>query len=109
MATVVPFDDQYIDPNANYTPSGWSKVFGFFDGVTGVADRVTGLTENYRDIATNVTDGRRSIWDLKRDKEEFDQDQLLEKATTLRGDNKTQLYVIGAVALAAVVLLTTQR
>jgi len=85
---------------------GWLKVFSALDGVRGVTDRAQAIVGDVTDISDDVTGARRTIFELKRDKDEFGQDQFLEKVTVLRGDNVTQMWVIGAVALGALLLFS---
>lgn len=95
---------EYIDPDQNYTGSGWSKVFGFLDGVGGVADRLGGITDTAADISQNLTDAKRAPWELRRDKEAFDQQQFLDKLKVKRGDNRV-LYLTAAAGAVALVLV----
>jgi len=85
---------------------GWQKVFGFLDGVRGATDRVEAISGDVAGTVENVTDARRSVWELRRDKNEFDQDQFLEKLKVQRGDNVKQYWVFGAVALGVIVIFT---
>jgi len=94
----------YLDDPKSYAGKGWQNIWGFLDGVRGVTDRAEGITGDVAGIVTKYSEADRSLWELRRDKSAFGQDQFLEMLKVNRGDNIKQYYVIGAVALAAVVL-----
>lgn len=84
--------------------SGWKKTWKWLDGLSGGVARIGNTTEGLAGIAGNIADGQRAIWEVKRDKEAFNQDQFLELFTTKRGDN-VKLYYAGAAVATAVVFL----
>lgn len=98
-------DDRYLPKNENLAGPGWWSVWGFFDGLRGVTDRIEGITGDYAGTVGNLTGADRVKWELKADKEAFDQQQKLDWLTTDRGDNKVQMYVIGAAAVAVIALM----
>ena len=95
-----------IDPDDNFTPDTFKGVFGFLDGVGGITRRAGDIIEDVTDISDDVVGARRTVFDLKRDKEEFEQDQQLEKFKILRGDNVQLYYVLGVVGVAVVLLFS---
>jgi len=103
--TVANPADGYLDPNKSYAGKGWSKSWGFLDGVGGLVDRVGHLTESGAGIAGDIATGKRSMWEVQRDKDEFDQQQRLELFKIERGDNLKLYYAGAAVAVALVVMM----
>lgn len=90
--------------NANSTPSGWSGVWGFLDGLGGAADRVGGIVNTVADGAEDIARGRGAIADQRLDVQQRELSMALELAGFQRGDN-VQLYWAGAAVAAAVVFL----
>lgn len=99
---------QYIDDYSSRAGSGWNKLFGFFDGVRGVTDRVEAIAGDVAGTQMAITEGKRAKFELRRDKQQFEQDQFLEKVTTQRGDNRVWIYAIGGVAALGVVMLVSK-
>lgn len=99
-------EDDYIPTRTNTVGKGWSGIFSFLNGVRGVTDRVEGITDDVAGIGTNIVDTKRQFWELNRDKQIATTDDLLTRDGWERGDNIKKYYVIGAVALGGVVLLS---
>lgn len=97
----------YLGEPVSYAGEGWKKVWGFFDGVRGVTDRVEGITGDLAGTVNTVTETKRNIWDLKSDKEAFEQSQQLERVKVMRGDN-VKLYAVAGAAAVALILLTVR-
>lgn len=95
----------YLENPTSYAGDGWKGIFGFLDGVRGVTDRVEGIAGDGAGIAGKIADGKRSLWELRRDKDAFEQRQFLDLLKVNRGDNVKLYYVAGAAALAIVVLM----
>lgn len=108
-AAVAGNEDDYIPTRSNDVGKGWQGVFNFLNGVRGVTDRVEGITDDVADIGDNIVNTKRKFWELRRDKQDAVTDDLLTRQGWERGDNIQRYYVIGAVALGGVVLLSMGR
>ncbi len=95
-----------IDPDANYTSPGFRPILGFFDGISALTGRVEGISGDVADISSNLTDARRAPWELRRDQEQFENDEFLDKIKVQRGDNKIVYFAAAAAAVAIVVVMS---
>lgn len=86
------------------TPNGWGGVWGFFDGLGGTVDRLGGIVNTVADGAEDVARGRAAIADQQADERERELDLALTLAGFERKDNQLQMWVIGAAAVALVVI-----
>ena len=86
--------------------SGWGGVWGFMDGISGVATRLGGIVNTVADGAEDVARGRAAIDNQQKDEQQREIDQALEIAGFERKDNVTQMWVIGAAAVALILILT---
>ena len=100
-AGVAGTEDEVAAPN-----KGWASVWGFFDGLRGVTSRVGGIADDVGQVGAAIADTKRDFWELSRDKQIAATDDVLTRAGWERGDNIQKYYVIGAVALAGVAILT---
>lgn len=83
---------------------GWEKVFGFIDGVGGVADRVAGIVDTTADAAEDVARGRAAISQQAQARQQADLDMALQLQGFERGDNRLMIFAVGAAAVAVIVL-----
>jgi len=101
---VVERPDDYIEDQTTPPNNG---LQGILDGISSAMNSVEGITESGSGIAQNIADGKRAEWEVRRDKQAFDQDQFLELLKTERGDNIKQYWVVGAAAVALILIMTT--
>ncbi|MCD9147865.1 hypothetical protein [Pseudophaeobacter flagellatus] len=106
MATEATGDVGHPD-DTNYAGDGWKKVWGFFDGLAGVADRVEGVTEDLSDTSDHIVDAKRGWFELRRDERDAETADMLAKSAWQRGDNVelTKYWALGAAALVAVLII----
>lgn len=83
----------------------WGKVWGFFDGLGGVADRVGGIVDTVADGAEDVARGRAAIHEEQQNRQQRDIDMALQLAGFERGDNRLMIVAVGAAAVALIFLL----
>lgn len=89
---------------ASAVPSGWTGVWGFMDGLGGAVDRLGGIVNTVADGAEDVARGRDAIAAQRDADAQRDLDLALQLAGFDRGDNETQMWVIGAAAVALIVI-----
>jgi len=107
-AVTNPRGNDPLDPNS-LAPDGFVPVLGILDGLAGATRRISTITDFGAEAVGNVTEARRSIFELRADEEAFEQDQFIELAGFQRGDNLTQYYVFGAVAVAVLGVVLISR
>lgn len=90
---------------ATPAPAGWAGVWGFVDGLGGAADRLGGIIDTAADAAEDVARGRGAIADQQQTKQSRDIDMMLQMRAFRRGDNRVQMLVIAAAAVALVLIL----
>lgn len=90
--------------NQTETPKGFEGVFGFLDGLGGVAGRLGGIVDTGADAAEDIARGKGALANQQQDQSQRDLDQLLELRGFNRQDNVTQMWVIGAAAVAVIFL-----
>jgi hypothetical protein len=103
--------DDYFDfgpqnPTGQYAKSreNLDGVLGFFDGVSSLANSVGRTVGTVADTRAAWAGGQAAVDDTILSREEREQGILLTAAGFERGDNVQMYYVVGAVALALVVL-----
>ena len=88
----------------NKSRGGLDGLLGFFDGVSGVANSAARTVGSITDISEDITAARRARNDERLDREAREQALLRDMAGFQRGDNVKLYWVIGAAAVAMVVL-----
>lgn len=90
-------------------PNGWGGVWGVLDGFGGVADRLGGIVNTVADGAEDVARGRDAIDKQRSEKKQRELDQALQLAGFDRKDNLTQMWVIGAAAVALILIMLEMK
>lgn len=85
--------------------TGWAAVNGWLGGLSDATDTVGGIVNTVADGAEDVARGKAAIADQQLDKAEREQDIALQLAGFARGDNVQLYYVIGAAAVAVILLM----
>ncbi|QYZ71225.1 hypothetical protein [Neotabrizicola shimadae] len=92
----------------------WDGIFGFLDGLGGVAERVNNFSDDAAGVAENLARGRAALANQRADKRGRDldlaeqrQDIQLEAVKVERGDNR-ELYWAGAFVAGLVILLVVR-
>lgn len=83
----------------------WDGVTGFLDGMAGATDSLGKIVSSGTDIRDDLTMSDMLATKARLEREEGEQDLLLEMAGFQRGDNLKLYYVAGAAAVALVLLM----
>lgn len=83
---------------------GWGGIAGWLQGASDAVGSVDNITAGLSGVAENVAAGKSAIHEELNANADAKQERFLEKMTTLRGDNKTQMLMIAAAAVAVIVL-----
>lgn len=86
-------------------PNPFEGVFGFLDGMGGVATRLGGIVDTSANAAEDIARGRAAIEDQQLDRARQELDLTLTLAGFNRKDNQMQMWVIGAAAVALILIL----
>lgn len=85
--------------------SGWGRVNGFLDGLSGATDRIGGIVDTVADGAEDVARGRAAISEQRLDREQRELDMALQLRGFNRGDNRLMIFAVAAGAVALVMLM----
>jgi hypothetical protein len=77
---------------------------GFIDGIASIAGAAGHVTSEVADIREDLARGQTAADDVRLSRKSEEQSLLLKLEQFARGDNLKQYYVVGAVAVAAIVL-----
>lgn len=106
MANDDYYNHGYIDPDEYGEQRGaFDGVLGFFDGISSVANSIGRTVGIVADGAEDVARGRDAIDEQQYLAASRNQDLALDMFKTERGDNVQLMWVGGAIAAAALVLL----
>lgn len=96
-----------LDTGGAYAKSrgGFDGAIGFVDGIAGVVGGIGNITTGAADIREELARGQSAADKARLDREQREQAILLENFKVKRGDNVQLYYVLGAAALAVVVLM----
>lgn len=86
-------------------PDGFEGAWGFLDGLGGIAGRLGGIVDTGANAAEDIARGRGAMDDQRLNKSQQELDQLLQLRGFNRTDNVTQMWVIGAAAVAVILLV----
>lgn len=78
---------------------------GWLGGLSDATDTVGGIVNTVADGAEDIARGKAAIANQQLDKQEREQSMALQLAGFARGDNVQLYYVIGAAAVALILLM----
>lgn len=90
---------------ATARPTGWAAVNGWLGGLADATETVGGIVDTVADGAEDIARGKAAISNQMLDKQQREQDMALQLAGFARGDNVQLYYVIGAAAVAVILLM----
>ncbi len=104
-------EDEYFDFGPQNPLGTYAEKRGSLDGLLGVFDGISSIANSGARTVGSIADARaawaqgQSAADQPQfDRETHEQDLLLEAAGHERGDNVQMYYVLGAIAVAVIVL-----
>ncbi|NOR63027.1 MAG: hypothetical protein GQ535_11120 [Rhodobacteraceae bacterium] len=102
-ASLVANPDQ--NPAHEEYGDGWGKTIGWFNGLAGLTGSIQRVTSTGAAISEDVARGIDAQRQLQYDRENHDQDLLLDKLKITRGDNVQLYYALAAGAVALIFLI----